>query len=485
MVCIAKIPGVDATVTLFKTKDDTMNIFFMCCAHSLPRLTNNLKLLVLGTPDTSINTPLYVEGVLFQPINPCLDLALGVIKDPRGLNNMESLGMLWLFRISDNNDISVNTEVDVIFNNDERVNVITTSIISTNFEFNLGQNSVHSTAYPGGYLELELDARTGLTGALVINRRDKSVMGMITVSSFIANKGFAFNTNKNLCMKMFFAEPWIQQVTDNFYKITGNNLDRLKDILTFTNLESFTDNCIPPVNHLGADFFVHNHTGLLTPFYGVEIVNVHYWFNTIGLYPSWLDDANSIPMKTILNSNDDFLNWYNNHPARSRIYCVQLRYVDILTSKDKTVDLKDKKENILDLVYRANSKANVELTFQAQIFNDDGSVIMSKTEKFAFFSSPVVYTINTRSYAGNSFELCKAIYNKKNSYDHLYFYGMGINWTISVALPLIKRFETDKLPQKAYSNPLYFATNDSHSRVGYSANQDMTPQWDMQRWFQL
>ena len=82
--------------------------------------------------------------------------------------------------------------------------------------------------------------------------------------------------------------------------------------------------------------------------------------------------------------------------------------------------------NILDLFYTASNKVSVELKFQAQIMNDDGSVTMSTIQKFTFLSSQTVDIRNGRSNPRTTPEISRVFFLQQNSFNHLFRFGMNI-----------------------------------------------------------
>jgi hypothetical protein len=432
MVLLGTIGYNGSTVTLFRTENDSMNVYFLLPAHTIGPSTNNVKIRVLGNSNTNIPIPLYVEGVVIPTIHPFLDAALGVIRNPEVLNSIESLRIELFLAYSDTNDITVNSEVEVLYVNlDSRVNVIGTRIISTNYELGTqeGLSPVHNTPPPGGYLELQLDAKKGLSGALVLS--NKKIIGMISINSSIANKNskedsesYALTTNKNLSIKMYYVFPWIFQVTSNFFRLTRNNRDKLKDILKFNNLETFREDSIPVVLDLGADYINNN---MSNTFNSVIVTNIHR-FLSLDLVYSDVDSADSNPVNTLLNTNPNFVLWYHSHPADTVIHLRSYTYTDRVTNNVVAIDLNNKNNNISDLFYRGDNNASVELNFQAQTMNDDGSVTMSNIEMFNFLSSQTVDTCNGRSYARTTSEISRVFFNQKDSFNYLENFGMsGVN----------------------------------------------------------
>jgi len=431
MVVLGTLGNNVTTVTLFKTENDSMNVYFLVPAHTIGPSLDNVKIKVLGNSNTYLPTPIYVQGVVYPTIHPFLDAALGVLRDPEVLNSIESLRRELVFKYSDTNDITVNSEVEVLYvNTDSRVNVIRTLIISPNFELGTqeGVSPVHNTPPPGGFLELQLDAKKGLSGGLLLS--NNSIIGMISINSSTASQNCkegsescALTTNKNLAIKMFYLYPWISQVTGNFYRLTLNNPDKLRDILKYNNLETFRDDTIPVVLHLGGDYINNN---MSSTFNSVILINIHRYL-TRDLVYSDVDSADSNPVNTLLNTNTLFVDWFYSHPADTEIHIRSFTYTDRVTNNVVPIDLNNKNSNILDLFYRASNKASVELEFQAKIVNDDGSVTMSTKQKFTFLSSQTVDVINSRSYTRTTPEISRVFFLQQNSFNHLNRFGMDVD----------------------------------------------------------
>jgi len=427
-----KIVSNGSTCTLFKTRTDTMNVFVFAPAHAFEPATTFFKIQVIGNSKTSLATPLYVQAKRLHPMHAFLDLALAVLVDSSILNNMESLHSQLLLTYQDNNDIPVNTEVEIQHVNFDRVAVISSSIISTNFELGTLENilPLHNIPALGALYELQLDAKKGLSGGLVVNKRDGFVLGMIVINSSIPTENkdtesCQLNTNKNVAIKMYYAWSWVTKVTTNLNKLTGNNQDKLNNILKFSHFESLTDDCTPVVNHPGCDYIIHNKPSIAVPFRAIALLNIQKYLSSSLLY-SDIDSVDSVPIKTLLNTNTAFVDWYHSYPEGSTIYLRSYTYTDSLKNKLISIDLNNNNGSICDWVFRGDEKASLECNFQAQIMNDDGSVTMSKVEKFTFLSSQTVDVFNNRSYPRTTSQIFAGYFNTQNSFDYLQSFGMDI-----------------------------------------------------------
>jgi hypothetical protein len=427
-----KIVSNGSTCTLFKTRRDTMNVFVLTPAHVFNPSTINFKIQVIGDSKTSLATPLYVQAKRLHPMHAFIDMAIAVLVDPGILNNIESLHSQLLLTYQDNNDIPVNTEVEIQHVNFDRVNVISSSIISTNFELGTIENilPLHNIPALGAFLELQLDAKKGLSGGLVVNKKDGAVLGMIVINSSIPTENkdtenCQLNTNKNLAIKMYYAWPWVTKVTTTLNRLTGNNQDKLNDILRFSNFESLTDDCTPVVNHPGFAYIIHNITSMAVPFRAIALLNIQKYLSSSLLY-SDIDSVDSVPIKTTLNTNTAFVDWFESHPEGSTIFLRSYTYTDSVKNTSIRIDLNNNNSSICDWVFRGDEKASLECNFQAQLMNDDGSVTMSKVEKFTFLSSQTVDVFNNRSYPRTTFQVCTGFFSTQNSFDFLQYFGMDI-----------------------------------------------------------
>ncbi len=162
-------------------------------------------------------------------------------------------------------------------------------------------------------------------------------------------------------------------------------------------------------------------------FNSVIVTNIHRYLS-LDLVYSDVDSADSNPVNTLLNTNRIFVEWFDSHPADTVIHLRSYTYTDRVTNNVVAIDLNNKNNNISDLFYRGDNKASVELNFQAQTMNDDGSVTMSNIERFTFLSSQTVDTCNGRSYARTTSEISRVFFNQRNSFEHLVNFGMrGVN----------------------------------------------------------
>jgi hypothetical protein len=439
MVLLGKLLATETSCILFKMpppSQDTMNVFMACPLHVLKPNDFKVKIQVIGNNTTRVSFPTFITAVLFPVQHPFLDLALGVIQDPEAINNTPELKAISYLSVDDSNANIENSEVDVLYANKlGGVNRLPSRILSMNYELGSQeqQQITHALPAPGGFIEVELDAKSGLSGGLLVNRNggdNPSILGMIIVSSSTSSneKGGDCNlqTSKNLASKMFYIAPHISQCTSSFYRLTLNDPVKLAGLCDYINMQTFKDDALPIVNHLGGDYINNAEINRMNPFRHLTLLNVHNFLSVSPLALNQENTTNSIRIITALNSNPDFLNFFFSKQANSVVFIRSATYVDKIKGMEITLNFEDDMTNILDWCYRGDPFANLQLVCQLRTMNNNGEITLSDRLPFTFYSSETVDRVHDRNYPRRNMQIPRAFFNKLNSFQVLQNFGTDL-----------------------------------------------------------
>jgi hypothetical protein len=409
---------------------DTMNVYMACPLHVLSPNDFKVKIQVLGNDTTRVSTARFITAVLFPVQHPFLDLALGVIQDPEFINNTPELKAISYLSVDDSNQNIENSDVDVMYaNKSGGVSRIPSRILSMNYELgNQEQNiMMHTSPAPGGFIQVELDAKSGLSGGLVVNLGDNpSILGMVIVSGSTSSNSSEdggncqLKTSKNLASKMFYIAPHILQCTSRFYRLTLNEPVKLANLCQYFNMQTFKDDAMPVVNHLGGDYMNNQQINQMNPYCHLTLATVHNFLSVSSLALNQENETNSIEIKTALNTNRDFLNYFFSRQENSVVIIRSAKYVDKIKGVEITLNFDENEmANILDWCYRGDPMANLELVCQLRTLNNNGEVSLSREEPFTFLSSETVDSIHGRDYMRRNMQIPGAFFNKLNSFEVL------------------------------------------------------------------
>jgi len=443
MVLFGKLLSSETSCLLFKMPApsvDTMNVYMACPLHVLSPNDFKVKIQVVGNDTTRVSTARFITAVLFPVQHPFLDLALGVIQDPEIINNTPELKAISYLSVDDSNQNIENSDVDVLYaNKSGGVSRIPSRILSMNYELGNQEQTVikHSLPSPGGFIKVELDAKSGLSGGLIVDHGENpSILGMIIVSSSTSSNeeeggdcggDCNLQTSKNLASKMFYIAPHILQCTSRFYRLTLNDPGKLKNLCQYVNMQTFRDDSMPEVNHLGGDYTNNTEINQMNPYRHITLMNVHNFLSVSPLTLNQEKEANSIRIKTALNTNLDFLDYFFSKQENSTVLIRSAKYFDKIKGVEITIDLNDEMSNILDWCYRGDPIANLVLNCQLRTLNNNGTVSLTpanSVDSFTFLSSRTVDRIHGKDYERTTMQIPGPYFNKLNSFQVLQNFGM-------------------------------------------------------------
>ena len=463
MVLIGKITNSGTTCLLFKIREarDQNNVFMMCPLHALDTNTQKIKIQVLGDPSTQISGTIYITAVLFPVQHTFLDCALGVIQNPEVINTNNNLRELSYFAIDPNIYSGiVNKNAQIYFANKTGVvNSIDSKVKDMNYELGANENIsiVKSLPTAGGFILTEEDSHEGMSGSILIV--DKSTVGMIVASSGIKensngdNCGCESKKSFSLAVDMYYLLPHIVQCVNSIDKYTDNNHLNLVNLCNYTTMQTFVDDCKPVVLHLGGDY-IFNQISISNPQKDISLLNIHNYLEVGSLRFLQENLANSISLKTVLNSNPEFLDYFFDKQENSVVIVKSANYYDKVINERVDIDfVKDPVyANILDWSFRGDPLEPLVLNVQTKTVNNNGSITLSEIKSFRFNSSPVVDTVFNQSSSRTSLEIPGFFFNKNNSKMTLMnsFNMRDISGSIIrikyLALPTISRFDLEKIP---------------------------------------
>jgi len=283
--------------------------------------------------------------------------------------------------------------------------------------YTLGANEkvsiINNMPTSGGYILIEEDAAEGMSGSIVVI--DKDILGMIIASSNITESG---NNKKSfsLAVDMYYLLPHIIQCVTAIDKYTYNNPLNLVNLCKYTTMKTFTDDLKPVVLHLGGDYIFRQLTSSNLEKH-ILLLNIHNFLEVDSLWLLQENLANSIKIKTTLNSNDEFLEYFFDKQESSEVIIKSANYWDKVANRRIDIDfVKDPLyANILDWCFRGDPDQYVIFNVQTRTFNNDGSITLSDIRPFTFNSSPVVDTINNQSTYHTNLEIPGFFFEKNNA----------------------------------------------------------------------
>jgi len=292
----------------------------------------------------------------------------------------------------------------------------------------------HSLPASGGFIQVELDAKSGLSGGLVVNRDDgpnPSILGMIIISSSTSsedNGNCQLKTCKNLASKMYYIVPHILQCTSRFYRFILNDPVRLANLCTYQNMQTFEDEARPVVNHLGGDYMNNTEINQMNPFRHLTLATVHNFLSVSSLALNQENETNSIRIETAINTNPDFLNYFFSKQENSVVLIRSAKYVDKIIGTEITLNFdEDEMANILDWAYRGDPMANLVLNCQLRTLHNNGTVSLTpenSVDSFTFLSSETVDRINDKNYTRRNMQIPGPFFNILNSFEVLAMGGV-------------------------------------------------------------
>jgi len=297
------------------------------------------------------------------------------------------------------------------------VNSIETKIKDINYTVGSSENIsiINNLPTPGGYILTEEEAVEGMSGSILVV--DKNIIGMIIASSSIKDNEETKVNKKSfsLAVDMYYLIPHILQCVNSIDKYTSNNPQNLVSLCKYTTMKTFIDDLQPVVLHLGGDY-IFNQLGGMNLEKDITLLNIHNYLNVSSLFLLQENITNSISVKTTLNSNNEFLDYFFDKQESSVVMIKSANYYDRVVNKRVDIDfVKDPLyANILDWVFRGDPKEPLILNVQTKTLNNNGSVTLSEIKQFRFNSSPVVDTINGQSSSRTNLQIPGVFFDKNN-----------------------------------------------------------------------
>ena len=220
-----------------------------------------------------------------------------------------------------------------------------------------------------------------------------NVLGMIVCGSALSmgsRRGYvnvdATKLNRCLAVDIYYMLPTIIKNTDAVHR-TINSISDLDNLSKSTKLmNSLKDDLTPEVNNLGL-FYSHSNINHTSKVNKVIIHDLQEYIETKTLHPLPFitSDNNCVELETLVNKNDEFVDYFQSNKHDSIISVVGMTYYDKIFNKRVNLSFKDNLDaSLLDYVYRGSAQDYIELTVRTEKKNDDDtiSVLLDKTFKF-------------------------------------------------------------------------------------------------------
>jgi len=419
MVLIGKLLTTQTTILLFKLVDgkDKNNVFAICPLHVLQPNTYKVKVQVALEEECIIKEIIHVTVCLFPIQHTFLDIAMGIVENPEVINNNIVLkGLSYLNTIPGVYGCITNKPAKILYANKNGVaNSLDTKILSMNYTIGTKENVsfINEIPTPGGFILTDYPADSGSNGSILTV--DNNVLGIIVAAANIVDDNNQNNTNVNytLAVDMFYILPHINQCVRVIDKFTNNNPDNLVRLCLYNTMRTFTDDLKPVVNRLGASYIFHHGTNILNPEKYICLHKIHNFLEINSLRLLQESSTNSISIKTSLNTNTHFIDYFFNKQQNSAVIFKRANYYDKVL--DKRVDIDFMKDpinaSLLDWSFRGDQFQPLILHIQTKTFNNDGSITYSNPVDFTFYSSPTVDTVHNENYPRTTMEIPGVFFN--------------------------------------------------------------------------
>ena len=435
---IAKLVTTQTTILLFKLIDaiDKNNVFAICPLHVIKPNTHKVKAQLALGEECNIKEIINVTVCLFPVQHTFLDMAMGVVENPEVINNNPLLKRLsYLNTIPGVYGCITNKPAKILYPSDNGVaNSVDTKILSMNYTLGDREN-VHTymkLPLPGGFILTDYNADSGSSGSVLTV--DNNVLGIIVAASnmLVVKNGSCHdckqnngtgnnnsNVNYSLAVDMFYILPHINQCVRAIDKFTDNNPQNLVKLCLYTTMSTFVDDLKPVVNHLGSSYMFHQITKKIHPQKFVLLYNIHNFLdvNQLKFRQECLTD--SIYVKTALNTNPEFVEYFFDKQHTSTIGFYSANYYDKVLGKRVDIDfVKDSiNANMLDWSFRGDPLQPLILNIRRATHNDDGSVTISNPKAFTFVSSPTFDTVHGKTYPRTTMEIPSLFFNRNDALD--------------------------------------------------------------------
>lgn len=430
MVLIGKIISNNITCLLFKMRGDTLNVFMACPYHVIKPNDFKIKIQILGNEISPVTPAKFATVLLFPVQHIFLNLALGVIQEPEIINDVFFLRESCYFTYNANIYENINSNANILSSNKSGgVISLPAKITDINYELGMLENIelTHKMPFPGGFIKIDREADIGLSGSILVN--NNNVIGLIVISSSISN----YDTSWCLATDMFYLYPHIVQCTTAIHKFTNNNPIKLELLKNYNTFQTLNDDLLPIVNHLGGSF-IFNQISNFNPIKNLTIIDIHNYMLVNNCLLTQENISNSISIKTTLNTNHEFMNYFFEKQQNSQVQIISAKYYDKFTKEWIMIDFENDPilSNILDWCFRGDPLASLYLTVNTRTLNNDGTITISKPVLFTFFSSPTVDTIYNTDYPRTTIQIPSPYFNKMNSKMIMNSFGLNryihLNW---------------------------------------------------------
>jgi hypothetical protein len=431
MVLIGKITNNTNTCLLFKIRPETRdqslpidpnNVFFLAPLHILTPDTQKLKVQIIGNPTTRINSSIYVTVALFPVQHTLLDIAMGIVEDPAIINeNFNDIAYADFINIKYTSAINQTAQI-IYANKTGIVNSITTKIKDINYTF--ANNTINTLPTPGGFILTDEEATPGMSGSILI--LENNIIGIITAASQPptsdeqkkgGNCGCdSSNASRAMAVDTYYILPHITQCVEAIDKYTYNNPENLIRLCQYTTMITFTDDLTPVVNHLGADYIFNQiENGNLEKH--ITLLNLHNYLEVASLRFLQENYSNTIEVKTTLNTNPQFIDYYFNKQQNSSVIFKSANYFDKITKQRIDIDFVQNSifANILDWTFRGDPLQPLILNLQTKTVNNDGSVTLSTPIPFRFNSSKTTDIVFNKNESRTNLQIPNFFFYKNNA----------------------------------------------------------------------
>jgi hypothetical protein len=380
-----------------------------------------IKIQVIGGPNNQLQTPLYVKANLIPVKNAFLDQCVGVLDDPSVINDNSSLSELINVQFNIDEPLYNNTSVELISNpSNGVVNTKSVRVLNSNYFYGSTFKKCTLDNLPvARKIMIDEDAKRYLSGGILV--QNNKVMGIVSMGSTDEkDKNISSVNSKCVAIDIKHSIAWMMQCCDAVFKFTQNNLEKIKSLGDVSIMKTLKDDVMPGVLNLGAvlmNYYYANSCYRQTN--GVRIVDLHRFLNiTENLKPLSIQKHDSIQTETILNTNEEFVDWFYNDQQDTKHYIVAIRYIDRLSGNPVYIDfLNDSlNANLNDWSFRGDSQAPLDVTIQSYTRENNDTTTASPKRTFTFNANRTSDSINGENYYRQTTEVCGAYFSDLNAY---------------------------------------------------------------------
>lgn len=421
MVLIGKDIHTGATCLFFRNLSDKsdINVYGHVSFHTIQLNQKKIEIQVLGNESYTLSSKLIVRANLLNPQHFLLDAAIFVLEDPTIINNNPILNPLVSVEFYNEREINTNTNVHIIYAANSSVVSDTVKIERTHYFLGSIEKVLTRQNMPESeFIMLDEDAKLGLSGSPVI--QNNKVLGLISRgTSDLRNKKNFQRKNKCLAIKSFNLYHWFKQCTEVIHNYCKNRPEVIASLGKNNVMNSLEPRLKPQICDLGM-LYVQYHFSNTTnrKHLGVYIENIHKNMLNAGFFPrTYEESAYGTPIKTLLNTNQEFVDDFYLNELNTRHYITKLRYTDRITKELVDIDYIEKGNtaNIDEYAFRGDINSNVEITCEFETKNSDDTV--SKSSKtYTLIPQPTTERINNKNYARMSSEL-SGVYHDNHTRD--------------------------------------------------------------------